>query len=536
VIVNAEAELISFKGRRAAYSVVEYLGRKIQKHGQMNIGGIEQEIQGLESDWKHPFYDTYDQARQLLLRKLPAARDAIYLPRKSEFETKQERLKRQAGETFREDLFLSGKAIISNLGALPPEVQPIFELAHMPASNSWDIRDQSQRFSAALKQVAREKGLMLIGAGAVPTMSWQDFRHPDALSPFPHHKSWADLMTNDEKPEQCRTVFGTASVHCNIGFKDPERMTRYARAALRLQPTMIALLGNAPLWDGQPYRQDGRDILSYRSHVQLAYGDSLAIGGMNYLYPDFLLDPKAKFHDIVLGYMNLPLVRTTLPEGNHRLDVECGDMTMMNYLEGYEYGGKTYHPDEVAMNEMIRDMVVDVRPSMMVGPRVETRAHDSVSEPVAVALDAFYRGLEQNLDDFHDLMIGMNAHGVRWQRQQVCWDGLQSRLRHTDDTIHDQQDLALRVLRISEKGLRERGLQEETLLAPLWVLADSGVNPAQRMLKAWHRARGDFEQFFEATDYYGPTFADGEAYDRPSRPMPLEHAPAASFEEQLEAA
>jgi gamma-glutamylcysteine synthetase len=282
---------------------------------------------------------------------------------------------------------------------------------------------------------------------------------------------------------------------------------------------MIALTGNSPLWNGKrAHNHSNEALLSYRSQVQLNYGAIFGMNGAEYLYPQFLLDPKANFESVVRGYLDLPLDRTII---GGKKDY-CGQMTMTEYLrDGIRRGEQVFFPDEAALTMMLREPMADVRFAMTgSAPRVEARDHDSVCQPVAVALDACYRGILANLDEVQKLMNGLEIEEIRNQRQLVCVEGLAAPVRHADPSIRTQRDLAIRLLGFAEDGLIERGLGEQQLLAPLFVIAETGINPAQRMMEAWENSKGSRQVFFQAIGYAQQKFADGYAFQWP------QHIPA----------
>jgi gamma-glutamylcysteine synthetase len=190
------------------------------------------------------------------------------------------------------------------------------------------------------------------------------------------------------------------------------------------------------------------------------------------------------------------------------MEVDCGNLTMLDYLKGYERDEGIFFPNAIALNDMLHDPIIDVRASMVWGPRVETRAHDCVSSQVSVALDAMYRGVDQRLDQVQDLMRGMTGREIQRQRIQACWHGLATPVAHVDDTIKTQQDIARRVLEIAAEGLRERYLlglspkgDERVLLTPLQQIANTGINPAQEMLALWAACGDDTLKFFDQIRY-----------------------------------
>jgi gamma-glutamylcysteine synthetase len=406
----------------------------------------------------------------------------------------------------------------SSLGSIQPETNTtLIEFAHTPQDATWKINEQSRLFCDHLKHFAHNSEIAVIGSGVVPTICWNDFKRYQAIMPhatFPY--SW-EHMNNNTRPEFCRTVFGTASVHHNLGFNDPEQMAVYMTTTLRLQPTMIALNGNAPFWNGaRAFNAEGLPLLSYRSDLQLEYGKIYGTDGLRYLYPDALINPQANFAQIINYYLDAPLDRTMV-EGVKRY---VQGLTMREYINhGYSHNGKLHLPDIAAIDMMFRIPIMDVRPSMISAPRVETRAHDCVSHHMAVALDAFYRGIAQNLEEAKDLVSGIEYNEIRRQRKGVCVHGLGMPLIHSNPDIKTQQDLAIRALNIAETGLSMRGLQEEQFLAPLHVIAETGQNPAQSLLSALEAKShkpSDYAFLLEALDYTQDRFADGTMYQWPS--------------------
>jgi len=196
--------------------------------------------------------------------------------------------------------------------------------------------------------------------------------------------------------------------------------------------------------------------------------------------------------------------------------VFCNGLTMKKYLQGYEIAGKTYFPDEAALGMMVREPIVDVRPSFLgVGPRVEARAHDGVSQPVAVAIDAFYRGILENLDEAQDVTSGMTNQEIRHARLEVCKRGMAAPVRHENGCIKTQKDLMTIFLEIAKEGLSRRGFEEEVLLAPLSVLAETGMNPAERLLSVYKV--GDTPQkLLDLMAYKKFSFSDGVGYPWPT--------------------
>jgi glutamate--cysteine ligase len=459
---------------RSVNEVLYFLDQQIRENGNPGLGGPEEEILVLDQEGKPVIHEKFQELLEDLIKALPSGK--CYSGPSAE------------GEVIRA---LKGTC---DFGGIQPETNTtLIELAHRPRLSSLGIFGQSRRFASILAEIAQQHGMIAIGGGAAPTISWEDFYEKEAVIPNADFAYSYHHMKKRTRLEYCRTVFGTASIHHSLGFNDPEKMAQYIKITLRLQPTMIALLGNSPLWDNAIARDEsGKRLLSYRSHVQISYGQIFGQRGEQYLYPDFLMNPEHTFEDIVKGYMAMPLDRTTV-DGKK---VCCGPLTMKEYLRnGFLQNGGRFFPKTDALTMMLREPIVDVRPSMTgLAPRVEARAHDCVSSSVAVAVDAFYRGIASRSDSLQDIVYGLTPHEIRRQRLLVCYKGLASEIEHRNDAIRTQKDMAACVIELAEKGLKERGLGEERFLEPLKKLCRSGRNPAQSSLEAWKQraSRLDF--------------------------------------------
>ncbi|GEM_PF-3361160 len=475
----------------SAEEVGSFFYSEIIRNGTPELSGVEEEIIILSQNGKPILHDEFQVFLQDLLRALPNGQAT-------------------PGRTLSGDVLPVLKGTF-NQGHIKLETNTaVVEYAHAPRDNVWALCRQSNDFLEILERVATKHGLILLGSGVVPSVPWEDFKKY-AIPSEDFAYSWNHVQTNT-RPEYCRTVFGTMGIHHNMGFSDPELMARYTTTVLRLLPTMMAIVGNSPIWDFQhSHDEQGQPLLSHRGHIQLKYGAVFGMDGLEYLYPDFLLDKDATFESIVRGLLNMPLDRT-MANGEK---IYCGKLTMAQYLQnGIIYNEERVFPNIDTLTMMLREPISDIRLSMTgSAPRVEARAHDGVSQPVSIALDAFYRGVLANLDEAQNLMSGLEKNEVRKQRIQVCRKGLASPVTHRDTTIKTQRDLALQLLGCAEDGLIQRGQCEEVFLNPLFALAETGVNPAQRMLMAWKN--GDRRAFFDAIAYNKKSFADGATFQWP---------------------
>lgn len=445
-----------FRGEAGIREAIEYLRASVRANGSRTLGGVEEEIGLLcQADGTPPSVEQLEAVVIAVVARLGGYTMPVHM---------------DTGET-RE---LSAKF---DIGTINVETNTsIIEFAHKAQHNSHAIADQSAKFSAALNEAAHDQGLVAIGTGFMPTATTQDFvragRFNYAVIRNKKFEYSLRHIDNATRPEYLRTVFGTASTHHNMGFNDPERMAKFFVTAMYIQPTMVAMLANAPFIGGRR-----ADSLSVRGQAQTEYG-SLYIprAPLEYLYPDALCNLNTDFEGLVRGYMRLPMDRAIV--GGRKQSV--GSLNMEEYIRN---GIDGHFPTVESLQFMFREPIVDVRPEMIEGPRVETRAHDCVSSEMSVAIDAFYRGINENLDEAHALMQRMYMGDVqRLRRQRAITHRLGLRTQVPHRRIVEQADIARELLDIATKGLVQRGLGEDVLLKPMRMILDSQMNPADRLI------------------------------------------------------
>lgn len=438
----------------------DFLYNSVESDGRSDLSGLEEEIILLKKDGKPFDLDKYQSFVRSLVSNLPEG--------KLEF-----------------DESLIGKSHLvkggtSKIGSIKPETNTtLIEFAHKPSKTSHELYKQSNFLKNALKESTSDFDCCLLGYGLVPSMEWSDFWTYNAIIPYKSMSYSYDNMVSHKNIEHSKVVYGTASIHHNMGFQDPEAMTKYYQMVLMLQPTMISMMANSSLWNHKPAKYEGKEVLSYRSLMQLEYGKITLNGIKDYLYPEGILSKRLDFSQMLDILFDCPLHRTYV--GGEKEYV--GGLTMREYLNhGYKICNNLFFPEENSIDMMFRVPMTDVRMSLIENPRVETRCHDAISMEISIGIDAFYRGLKENIETAYDFIMSLDLLTLMDRRYSSAIYGLKTNIIHVCKSIKTQNDFSKVLLEISYDGLKKRNLNEEIFLGSIHRIIDSGKTHAEIVL------------------------------------------------------
>jgi glutamate--cysteine ligase len=152
------------------------------------------------------------------------------------------------------------------------------------------------------------------------------------------------------------------------------------------------------------------------------------------------------------------------------------------------------------------DHMTTAFPEVRLKQFLEMRGADSGMWANICALPAFWVGLlydDEALEEAASLASDLRADDVMAARLSVAKDGFRGRLGS-----HDVYDLATRLVSISSKGLRRRGIldsgggDESGFLSPLRDCLDNQRTPAEMLLDALHGEwKNDVSQIFNANSF-----------------------------------
>lgn len=282
-------------------------------------------------------------------------------------------------------------------------------------------------------------------------------------------------------------MFRTCTVQVNLDYASEADMVKKFQASLRLQPIATALFANSPFTEGKP-----NGFLSYRSHVwtdtdpdrtgflPFAFEDGMGFER----YTDYILDVPMYF----------------VHRGDDYIDV--AGRSFRDFLEGK----LEELPGERPTLQDWEDHVSTAFPEVRMKQFLELRGTDGGPWGRLCALPALWVGLlyeASALDAAYELCKDWSYEEVVALHADVTRHALGAEFRG-----RRVQDIAREVIEISAEGLRRRGVHdgngddESHFLNPLRETAESGVTPAEELLKAYEtRWNGNIDRVFEEYSY-----------------------------------
>jgi len=332
------------------------------------------------------------------------------------------------------------------------------------------------------KAIASDLGIGFLGLGYHP--KWPNDEMP--WMPKGRYKIMREYMPKVGKLglEMMRS---SCTVQVNLDFDSEATMIKMYRVSLALQPVATALFANSPFKEGKP-----SGYLSYRSHVWTDV-DADRTGDLPFVfedgfgferYVDYILDVPMYF-----VYRNGTYIDAS---GQSFRDFMAGNLPA---LPG----------EKPTMKDWI-DHMSTAFPEVRLKTFLEMRGTDGGPWARLCAMPALWVGLlydSQSLDAAWDLIKDWTAEERAHLRAEVPEHALATPMRN--QTV---RDIALDMLCIAHSGLQRRarldsvGLDETHFLRPLFQIAESGITPAEDLLRAYERRwQGSVDPVFQEYAY-----------------------------------
>lgn len=369
-------------------------------------------------------------------------------------------------EPFEEE----GNVIAAQCSGLTVSIEPggQLELSGRPFQDVHAVAAELVRHQEKCHALAEELGLELLAVGYRPwgtpaAAEWCPKVRYRVMRPFLEARGAlaADMMSM------------TGSAQASFDFGSERDMGEKLRAALAVQPAVVALFANSPVVQG---RDSGWK--SFRAHVWEAV-DPARQGVPAFPFEaGFEDDAYRRYAEWALDVPMIFLRR----EGLYR---QTGGRTFRTFLaEGLDGERATLSDWE----DHLTTIFTDVR----VKGVVEVRGADACDGPMTMALVAFWKGLLYDRSaraEAWELVRTLSLAERRALGAAAGRAGLAARLPDGRTLA----ELAATLVEISAAGLcrqrccGQRGEDERVWLAPLVERARSGRSPADEALEAWRR-------------------------------------------------
>ncbi|MEO0467093.1 MAG: glutamate--cysteine ligase [Pseudomonadota bacterium] len=358
-----------------------------------------------------------------------------------------------------------------------------FELSGAPLEHIHQTCNEVGQHLEEVRQVADPLGIAFLGLGVSPVWSLEE----TPMMPKGRYKIMRDYMTEVGRLGH-QMMFRSCTVQSNLDFSSEADMAKKFRVSLALQPLGTALFANSPFMEG---RTNG--FLSYRSHIWTDT-DPDRTGMLPFVfedgfgferYADYALDVPMYFVRRGGTYLNAA--------GKSFRDFMDGKLDIL--------------PGERPALDDFEDHLSTIFPEVRLKRFLEMRGSDSGPWSRLCAFSAFWTGIlydQSSLDAAWDLVKDWTDGQREAMRQSAGSLGLKTPLPDG----RTLQDLAKDVLAISRAGLKARAMlstsgdNETGFLSELDQIAESGITPAEALLKRYHGDWGGrLEPVFEELAY-----------------------------------
>jgi glutamate--cysteine ligase len=374
-------------------------------------------------------------------------------------------------------------ALVDDTGAsisLEPAGQ--LELSGAPVETVHETCSEVTGHLQQVKAIAREMNIGFLGLGYHP--KWPNAELP--WMPKGRYKIMREYMPK-VGTMGLDMMKSTCTVQVNLDFCSEATMVKMFRVALALQPVATALWANSPFKEGKP-----TGYLSYRSHCWTDT-DPARCGTL-----PFVFEEGFGFERYVDYILDVPMY-FVYRDGQY---IDAAGHSFKDFLKGE----LSVLPGEKPTMKDYEDHLTTAFPEVRLKTFLEMRGADGGPWARLCALPAFWVGLlydKKSLDAASDYVADWTQAERDKLRDEVPKTALKTPFR--DKTV---RDIALDVLELAHAGLKRRkqldsiGLDETNYLKPLFLIAESGITPAEEMLRAYERRwKGDIDTVFQEYAY-----------------------------------
>ncbi|MBT6095925.1 MAG: glutamate--cysteine ligase [Rhodospirillaceae bacterium] len=333
-----------------------------------------------------------------------------------------------------------------------------------------------------VKAIAREMEIGFLGLGYHP--KWPNAEMP--WMPKGRYKIMRDYMPK-VGTMGLDMMKSTCTVQVNLDFCSEAMMVKMFQVSLALQPIATALWANSPFKEGKP-----TGYLSYRSHCWTDT-DPDRCGTLPFVYEDGF-----GFERYVDYLLDVPMY-FVYRDGQY---IDAAGLSFKDFMKGE----LSVLPGEKPTMKDWEDHLSTAFPEVRLKKFLEMRGADGGPWARLCALPAFWVGLlydSESLSQAADYIADWTQEERDSLRDNVPEHALNTPFR--GGTV---RDIALDVLEFAHAGLKRRsrldsiGLDETHYLKPLFLIAESGITPAEEMLRAYERRwHGEVDPVFQEYAY-----------------------------------
>ena len=367
-------------------------------------------------------------------------------------------------------------------GSISLEPAGQLELSGAPLKTIHETCDEVTGHLQQCRAIASNLNIGFLGLGFHP--KWPNDEMP--WMPKDRYKIMREYMPKVGN-HGLEMMKSSCTVQVNLDFDSETDMVKKFRVSLALQPIATALFANSPFKEGKP-----TGYLSYRSFVWTDVDKDRQ--GML----PFVFNENFGFERYVDYILDVPMY-FVYRDGKY---IDASGQSFRDFLKGE----LPALPNTKPTLKDWEDHMSTAFPEVRLKTFLEMRGADGGPWARLCALPALWVGLlydAQALDEAWELVKDWSVEELQTLRNETPKTALGTKFRK-----QTAQDIALDVLCIAHAGLQRRtkrdsvGLDETHFLRPLFQIAESGITPAEELVRAYERRwQGSVDPVFQEYAY-----------------------------------
>lgn len=359
-------------------------------------------------------------------------------------------------------------ALTKGLASITLEPGGQLELSGAPVVSIHETQEEINEHLQQLGEVCRDMEMAFLGIGTQPKWPFQSI----PWMPKGRYQIMRRYLPN-KGTLSLDMMARTATVQANLDFCSEADMIKKFRLAMALQPLATALFANSPFIDGRP-----NGFLSYRSEIW-RHTDPDRCGWLPFSFAE-----SFGFERYVEYALDVPML--FIYRGGVYQDV--GGATFRTFLAGKLPLLPKQQPTMADWETHLSTLFPDVRLKRY----LELRGADAGNSATLCALPALWKGLlydDATLDAAWELVADWSLAERASIHQNVPRLALQTQIPHGQTLA----DLAKPILSLAKASLAKQeqrnqdGCDETIYLKALFQISESGITPAERLLRAYEQ-------------------------------------------------
>lgn len=344
-------------------------------------------------------------------------------------------------------------------------------LIELVLAPEYDLHKVKVRYKKLLKlviQTGEKNKIKFLGYGIQP-ITKPSFK---LLSPKKRNVFFRRLS---KSPEYRAGTTIIASNQSNINMKNPEELINCLNVLLMIVPIQIALFANTPIWAGKlhPRYKAIRPIFWYGAYEPWRVGM-----------------PMRPFRNIEDYFRHIWGLGTFLVIRNEKYYEVEGKPPFTFYLQYGGYGKEVDGQKRIKLTPNRDDIIYhngfvwwDCRIKTPYNSvYIENRVCPTQPPGEQMTVFAFNLGIVENLEGVKKALRGLSWQDFLDARYSAMTQALRGKIANQSIS-----EVALRVLKAAQMGLKRRGLGEEIYLDPLWERISQKESPADKLIKIYKK-------------------------------------------------